>query len=239
MCYNTLMSSTFSSDGVVSAPLKISIIPSLLAADFGHLADEVRRAAASGADALHLDIMDAHFAPNLSFGPGVVAVARSAAPELWRHVHLMMTRPDLYLEAFAAAGAQTLQIHVEADCDVRRELRRIAALGMRPALAINPETPVEAVLPYLGLVPEVMVMTVHPGSGGQAFIEECLPKIASLRALAPMLDIAIDGGANDDTSRRAVAAGANMVVAGSHLFKRGDMRSAVAALRSAIDGRAG
>jgi len=209
---------------------RIYILPSLLAADFGNLEAEIKRAEASLADALHLDIMDAHFVPNLSFGPDVVALSRRVAPGFYRHVHLMMTRPDLYLESFAKAGAQTIQIHVEADCDIHVELKRIAQMGLRPALALNPETPVEAVYPYLGETPEVLVMTVHPGYGGQKFMAGCLPKVSEIRRRAPGIDIMVDGGANGETSRLAVEAGANMVVAGSWLFKQNDMRAAVAEL---------
>lgn len=211
--------------------MKIEILPSLLAADFGHLADEIVRAQDSGADALHLDIMDAHFVPNLSFGPDVVALARRVAPAFPRNVHLMMTRPDLYLEAFAAAGADTLQIHVEAACDIAATLRRIRALGPRPALVINPETPVERLTPFLDEVDEVLVMTVHPGYGGQSFIPECLEKVRAVRRLRPACDIMVDGGVNAETAIAAIAAGANQLVAGSYLFRQADMRAAVAGLR--------
>ncbi len=207
------------------------VLPSLLAADYGSLAEEIRRAEASGADALHLDIMDAHFVPNLSFGPDVVALSRRVAPSFFRHVHLMLTRPDLYIEPFAEAGAQTIQIHVEADCDLHVELPRIRALGLRAALALNPETPATAVFPYLDLCDEVLVMTVHPGYGGQSFIADCLPKITAIRRRAPDLDIMVDGGINAETARLAAQAGANQLVAGSYLFKQSDMAAAVAALR--------
>ena len=207
------------------------ILPSLLAADFGNLESEIRRAESSGADALHLDVMDAHFVPNLSFGPDVVALSRRVAPGFYRHVHLMMTRPDLYLEPFAKAGAQTIQIHVEADCDIHVELKRIARMGLRQALVINPETPVESLYPYLGETPEILVMTVHPGYCGQKFISECLSKVREIRRRAPEMDIMIDGGANGETSVEAARAGANMIVAGSYLFKQQDMRAAVSAMR--------
>ena len=211
--------------------MDVQILPSLLAADFGSLADEIRRAESSGADALHLDIMDAHFVPNLSFGPDVVALSRRVAPAFFRHVHLMLTRPDLYLEPFARAGAQTIQIHVEADCDLHVELPRIRALGLHAAIALNPETPAEAVFPYLDVCDEVLVMTVHPGYGGQSFIADCLPKIAAIRRQSPSMDIMVDGGINAETGVLAAKAGANRFVAGSHLFKQADMGSAVAALR--------
>jgi len=212
--------------------MKIEILPSLLAADFGRLADEILRAEASGADALHLDIMDAHFVPNLSFGPDVVALAKRVAPDFYRNVHLMMTRPDLYLEPFAKAGAQTIQIHVEADCDIHHELARIRAMGIRPGLVLNPETPVNLVLPYLKECDELLVMTVHPGYGGQKFISDCLPKITTVRKLRPQLDIMVDGGVNAETAVLAAQAGANQFVAGSYLFKQADMGASVDALRT-------
>ena len=214
--------------------MKYEILPSLLAADFGALAAEIRRAEASGADALHLDIMDPHFVPNLSFGPDVVALARKVAPAFFRNVHLMMDRPDLYLEKFAAAGAQTLQLHVEADCDLHTELRRVRALGLKAAIVLNPETPVAALAPYLGEIDEALVMTVHPGYGGQKFIGECLAKVTWLRERCPELDIMIDGGGNAETIPLSAAAGANQFVAGSYLFKQTDMRAAVADLRSRL-----
>ena len=207
--------------------MKTEILPSLLAADVGRLADEIRRAEASGAEALHLDIMDAHFVPNLSFGPDVVALAKRTAPGFYRNVHLMMSRPDLYLGKFAAAGAQTIQIHVEADCDLHTELRRIRALGLKNAIVLNPETPVKRLEPYLGEIDEALVMTVHPGYGGQSFIADCLPKVTWLRERKPGLGIMVDGGVNAETAVLAAKAGANQFVAGSYLFKQKDMKFAV------------
>ncbi len=214
--------------------MKIEILPSLLAADFGRLSDEIHRAEASKSDALHLDIMDAHFVPNLSFGPDVVALAKRIAPKFYRNVHLMMSRPDLYLEAFCRAGAQTLQIHVESDCDLHTELRRIRVLGMKPALVINPETSVEILAPYLGEADEFLVMTVHPGYGGQSFIADCLPKVTWLRARCPNADIMVDGGVNTETAVLAARAGANQFVAGSYLFKQADMTAVVADMKAKI-----
>lgn len=213
--------------------MNIQILPSLLAADVGALGAEIARVARSGADALHLDVMDAHFVPNLSFGPDVVALARRVAPGLFRNVHLMMTRPDLYLEAFARAGAQTIQVHVEADCDLHAELARIRALGLRAGLVLNPETPVERIVPYLKACDELLVMTVHPGYGGQTFIADCLAKVTAVRARAPHLDVMVDGGVNAETAVLAARAGANQFVAGSYLFRQADMAAAVAALRTA------
>ena len=214
--------------------MKTEILPSLLAADFGRLSDEMLRAEASGADALHLDIMDAHFVPNLSFGPDVVALAARTAPNFYRNVHLMMSRPDLYVEAFAKAGAQTLQIHVEADCDIHVQLKRIREMGMRNAVVINPETPVDRILPYLGEVDEVLVMTVHPGYGGQKFIELCLPKVAEIRRRMPALNVMVDGGINAETAVLAAKAGANQFVAGSYLFRQKDMKAAVDSMRREV-----
>lgn len=214
--------------------MKIEILPSLLAADFGRLAEEILRAEASGAEKLHLDVMDAHFVPNLSFGPDVVALAKRVAPGFYRNVHLMMSRPDLYLEKFAAAGAETIQIHVEADCDLHTELKRIRAMGLRNAIVLNPETPVERIYPYLDEIDEVLVMTVHPGYGGQKFIAECMPKVSELRRLRPDLDIMVDGGINGETAVTAAKAGANQFVAGSYLFGKADMKAAVDAMREGV-----
>jgi len=211
--------------------MKREILPSLLAADFGRLADEIVRAEQSGADALHLDIMDPHFVPNISFGPDVVALAKRVAPGFYRNVHLMISRPDLYLEKFAAAGAQTIQIHVEADCDLHVELKRIRAMGLKNAIVINPDTPVEMLSPYLGEIDEALVMTVHPGYGGQKFIAACLPKVTWLRERRPELDIMVDGGVNAETAVLSLEAGANQLVAGSYLFRQTDMGAAVAAMR--------
>lgn len=218
------------------APMKVQVLPSLLAADYGFLADEIRRVDASGADALHLDIMDAHFVPNLSFGPDMVALARRVCPGLYRHVHLMMTRPDLYVGRFVEAGAQTVQIHVEADCDVWQVLDAIRGMGCRSGLVLRPQTPVTSLFPYLAHCDEVLFMTVNPGYGGQAFMEEVLPKIRELRRHAEAcgfraLDIMVDGGINFETALRCAAHGANQFVAGSFLFKQEVMGAAVTRLR--------
>lgn len=214
--------------------MKFEILPSFLAADLGHLADDLRRAEASGADAIHLDIMDPTFVPNMSFGPSIVDFCRKTCPNFYRNVHLMMNRPDLYLEKFAQAGAQTIQIHVEANCDLHTELKRIRALGCKAAIVLNPETPVEILKPYLGEIDEALVMTVHPGYGGQSFIADCLSKVTWLRERCPNLDIMIDGGGNAETIPLAAKAGANQFVAGSYLFKQPDMKAAVADLRASL-----
>lgn len=216
--------------------MTIQILPSLLAADFGHLADEITRVEKSGADALHLDIMDAHFVPNLSFGPDVSALAQAVAPSLYRNTHLMMTRPDLYSERFIKAGSQTVQIHVEADCDIWEALHTIRATGSRTGLVLRPQTPMEALKPYLQLCDEVLIMTVNPGYGGQSFMTEAVPKITQLRQYASGcglhdLDIMVDGGINYESGALCAAHGANQFVAGSFLFKQEDMGKTVSQLR--------
>ena len=216
--------------------MQYQILPSFLAADLGCLGSELKRAEASGADAIHLDIMDPTFVPNMSFGPSIVDFCRKTCPGFYRNVHLMMNRPDLYLEKFAAAGAQTIQIHVEADCDLNVELRRIRALGLENAIVLNPETPVERLTPYLGEIDGALVMTVHPGYGGQSSIVECLSKVTWLRERCPELDIMIDGGGNAETIPLSAKAGANQFVAGSYLFRQPDMKAAVEALRKSVIG---
>jgi ribulose-phosphate 3-epimerase len=211
--------------------MNIQILPSLLAADFGRLADEIRRVADAGADALHLDIMDAHFVPNLSFGPDVVALSRRVCPALFRDVHLMMTRPDLYIGRFADAGADAILVHVEADCDVWGALRDIRARGVRTGLVSRPQTPVEALYPYVPLCDEVLFMTVNPGYGGQAFMPEVLPKIRALRERAAALDIMVDGGINFETAAVCAEYGANQFVTGSFMFQQPDMGAAVREMR--------
>ncbi|MDD4102614.1 MAG: ribulose-phosphate 3-epimerase [Kiritimatiellae bacterium] len=217
-------------------PMKVQVLPSLLAADFGRLANEIRRVEASGADALHLDIMDAHFVPNLSFGPDIVSLARRVCPDLYRHTHLMMTRPDLYSGRFVEAGSQTVQIHAEADCDIWGALAAIRADGVRTGLVLRPQTPVSTLFPYLSLCDEVLFMTVNPGYGGQAFMDEVLPKISVLRRHADAsgangLEIMVDGGINFETAELCAAYGANQFVAGSFLFKQQEMGAAVTRLR--------
>lgn len=212
--------------------MKIEILPSLLAADYGNLAAEILRARDALADKLHIDIMDPNFVPNMSFGPDVVALARKVAPEFHRNVHLMMRRPDKYVARFIEAGADTVQVHIEADCDLHDTLKAIATLGAKPALVINPETDVKKALPYLDEAKEVLVMTVRPGYGGQKFMREVLPKLGFLRSLRPDLDLMVDGGINAQTAKEAIAAGANQLVAGSYLYGAEDMKERIGGLRA-------
>jgi ribulose-phosphate 3-epimerase len=213
----------------------IRILPSILSARMGHLADDCRRALDAGADGLHFDVMDGHFVANLTLGPDVLRALRDELPGAWLHVHLMVDRPDFYAPRFIDAGADTVLVHAESPCDIPSSLRAIRAAGKKCGAVICPETPVRAIEPLAdaGLIDEVLVMTVHPGFGGQTFLESGLPKLAEMRRRWPFLDLSVDGGINTGTGALCAAAGANILGAGSFLYKAPDMRTAIAEMREA------
>ena len=219
------------------SPRPPQISASLLNADFARLGDEVRRAVAGGADSIHVDVMDGHFVEGLTMGPMVVEAVRPLASVPY-HAHLMISEPLRHARAFSDAGSDLIVFHVEADDDPGSVIEAIHGYGRGAGLALNPETPAEAVMPYLEQIELLLVMTVRPGLGGQAFIGEVLPKMAQLRDEIDRrgldLPIGVDGGVNLDTIGPAHAAGGEVLVAGWALYREhGDLAPTVAALRAA------
>ncbi|MEE8283995.1 MAG: ribulose-phosphate 3-epimerase [Alphaproteobacteria bacterium] len=205
-------------------PKPVRIAPSILAADFARLGDEIAAVTEAGADLIHVDVMDGHFVPNITIGPDVIGALRSAS-SLPFDVHLMIAPVDCYIPAFAEAGADIITVHPESGPHLHRALQLIRSLGKKAGVALNPGTPVEAIDTVMGDVDLVLVMTVNPGFGGQAFIESQLAKIEAVRkridASGRDIDLEVDGGINAETAGRAVAAGADLLVAGTATFTGG------------------
>ena len=215
---------------------KIIVAPSILAADFSRLADEVHRVEQAGADWIHCDIMDGHFVDNISFGPEIVGIVRKET-RLPLDVHLMIQTPDHYAPRFVKAGANSITVHVEreANHDVAKTLRAIRDAGCRPGLSLNPATPFESVEPFLDQIDLLLVMTVHPGFGGQSFRAEMMEKVKRAaewnKSHGGTIDIEVDGGINADTARLSIQNGANVLVAGTSIFHAKDYAKAIRDLR--------
>jgi ribulose-phosphate 3-epimerase len=218
----------------------VRIAPSVLSADFGRLADEVRAVEAAGADYIHVDVMDGRFVPNLTIGPVVVAAIRRAT-RLPLDVHLMIEDPARYVDDFARAGADLIGVHAEACRHLHRVLQQIRAAGKKPSVTLNPATPIDHIQHVLGDVSQVLLMSVNPGFGGQAFIPAVLDKVTALRAEIERrgldVDLEIDGGIKPDNVAEAARAGANVFVAGSAIFESGDYAGVIRALRERAQAR--
>ena len=208
------------------------VAPSILACDFSRLAEECRRAEDAGADSLHVDVMDGHYVRNITIGPLIVEAVRRST-RLALNVHLMIDRPEVYAADFCEAGADWLIVHPESSGDPAAALQTIREKGVKTGVALNPETPVAAASEFLGNIDFVLIMSVNPGWGGQAFMSEVLPKFARAKALSPEGTIlGVDGGINLETGREAARAGADLLIAGTFLFRSDDMRGQVAALKA-------
>ena len=208
---------------------KITVAPSLLAADFSKLREEIQEVESYGAEYLHLDVMDGNFVPNISFGVPIISSIRKHS-NLVFDVHLMVENPDRFIKDMVDAGADVITVHAEATKHLNRTIQLIKSYGKKVGVALNPSTPLDVIKYDLKDIDMVLIMTVNPGFGGQAFIEGMLQKIRDLRSIDPNIDIQVDGGINNKTSKLVKEAGANILVAGSYLFK-GDYKQKIESLR--------
>jgi ribulose-phosphate 3-epimerase len=208
---------------------KLKIAPSILSANFSHLQEDVDKV--EDADVLHLDVMDGHFVPNITFGP---VVLKDLKTKLYKQAHLMITNPEKYIEAFVKAGADNITIHAETG-NLEQNIDKIHSLGADAGITINPDTSLDAIKSVVDKVELVLLMTVYPGFGGQKFISDVVPKIRELRELCPGVDIQVDGGINLKTIKVAYEAGANVIVAGSFIFNSDDPKARIEALRKAVE----
>lgn len=215
--------------------MSIKISASILNSDFGNLEKEIRTAEAAGIDWVHLDIMDGHFVPNISFGPHIVAICRKIT-NLPLDAHLMISNPDQFIDAFSDAGADYISVHIENNAHIHRTLQTIKLKGKHPGIVVNPGTPIESIYPLLHLVDFALIMSVNPGFGGQAFLPESLARIEKLagkiKELGLTIPIEVDGGINGDTAKLAKDSGAEILVSGSYIFRNANgIDSAVNSLR--------